>query len=75
MNVREIAIKANIDKTIDRIKKAANKGAFSVDLNNVGLDSMSEDYQPITLLEEMHEAIQAEFSYDLVFEGNVVKWL
>ena len=51
-------------KAIDVITKAAEKGAFSVDLGK----------NSITLTDEMHNDVQSAFTCELVFDGDVVSW-
>jgi len=51
-------------KAIDVITKAAEKGAFSVDLGK----------NSITLTDEMHGDIQSAFTNELAFDGDVVSW-
>ncbi|MCL1904365.1 MAG: hypothetical protein FWF94_08100 [Oscillospiraceae bacterium] len=73
MELRETAVKANIERVVNAITKAAKKGAFSVNLRKCeGFDALENP--PITLNEEMHEAIQAAFTSKLTFDGDVVSW-
>jgi hypothetical protein len=51
-------------KAIGAITKAAEKGAFSVDLGK----------ELITLTDEMHGDVRSAFTCELVFDGNVVSW-
>jgi hypothetical protein len=51
-------------KAIGAITKAAEKGAFSVDLGK----------ESITLTDEMHGDVQSAFTSKLTFDGDVVSW-
>ena len=70
MDVRAVAVKANIDNAVKAIKEVANNGAFSVDFDNY----RPELLYPVTLKEEMHEEIQAAFTFTLKFDKNTVSW-
>jgi hypothetical protein len=74
MDVRAVAVKANIDKAITAIKEEANNGAFSVDFDKFNPAIPLPDFTPVTLKEEMHEEIQAAFTFTLKFDGNTVSW-
>ena len=74
MDVRAVAVKVNIDKAISAIKEVANNGGFKVDFRVYRPITEMPDFTPVTLKEEMHEEIQAAFTFTLKFDKNTVSW-
>ena len=73
MELRETAVKVNVERAIEYITKAAKSGAFSVDFSKEP-ELKGLGHQPIIITEEMHEEIQAAFTSKLTFDGDVVSW-